>query len=228
MRLFFILMLCPLLGYAESMPTRQDSNLILRSIENFLSTQSKGFPGKVKITLGQIDNRLNLPTCITPEPFMPNGSRIWGKTTVGVRCTSPSNWTIFVQADISVTGNYLISAAPLAQGQVISATQLTIATGDLTKLPNGVITDVSQAIGKTVAMSIPAGAPLRIDALRTPAAIVQGQSVRLISTGNGFEITSEGRALNNANAGQPVQLRMANGQVLSGIANADGSAEVGF
>lgn len=228
MKLFFILLLCPLLGYAEPLPARQDTNLILRSIDNFLSTQSKGLPGNVKITLGQIDNRLNLASCITPEPFMPNGSRVWGKTTVGVRCTSPANWTIFVQADISVIGTYLISAAPLAQGQVVNANQLSSATGDLTKLPNGVITDASQAIGKTVAMSIPAGTPLRIDALRTPAAILQGQSVRLISTGNGFEITSEGRALNNANAGQPVQLRMVNGQVLSGIANADGSAGVGF
>jgi flagella basal body P-ring formation protein FlgA len=104
--------------------------------------------------------------------------------------------------------------------------QLSIASGDLTKLPNGVITDKSQAVGKIMNVSVSAGTPLRSDAIRTQAAIQQGQNVRLITTGNGFEVSTEGHALNNANAGQPVQIRLINGQVVTGIAKPDGSAEM--
>ena len=226
--LLTLLCLLPTLATAQMDEPRQDPARILHSVEQFLQTQTTGLPGQVKISVGKLDSRLNLNACNALEPFIPTGSRIWGKTTVGVRCSSPSNWTIYIQADISVIGNYLVSAAPLAQGQQISENQLSIATGDLTKLPNGIITDSSQAIGKTVAMSIPAGTPLRMDALRVQAAIQQGQSVKLVSSGNGFEVSAEGRALTTANAGQSVQIRMGNGQVISGIARSDGIVEVGY
>ncbi len=224
MRLLIILCLLPALSWAE--PVQQDSNSILRTVTQFLQTQSVGLPGKIKITLGQIDSRLNLAQCANMEAFMPNGSRIWGKTTVGVRCTAPSNWTLFVQADVSVTGSYVVSAAPLARGQILENEQLSMAMGDLTKLPNGVITDKTQAVGKTMTISIPAGTPLRSDALRVQAAIQQGQNVRLVTRGKGFEVSTEGHALNSANAGQPVQIRLANGQVVTGTAKPDGTAEI--
>ena len=222
------LCLLPALACAQATESRQDQTRILHSVEQFLQTQTTGLPGQVKISVGKLDSRLNLDACNALEPFIPTGSRIWGRTTVGVRCSSPSSWTIYLQADISVIGNYVISAAPLAQGQLVSANQLSTATGDLTKLPNGIITDSSQAIGKTVAMSIPAGTPLRMDALRVQAAIQQGQSVKLVSSGSGFEVTAEGRALTSANAGQSVQIRISNGQVISGIARTDGIVEVGY
>ena len=227
-RALTLLCLLPTLATAQVDEPRQNPARILHSVEQFLQTQTTGLPGQVKISVGKLDSRLNLSACNALEPFIPTGSRIWGKTTVGVRCNAPSNWTIYIQADISVIGNYLVSATPLAQGQLVSENQLSIATGDLTKLPNGIITDSSQAIGKTVAMSIPAGTPLRMDALRVQAAIQQGQSVKLVSSGNGFEVSAEGRALTTANAGQSVQIRIGNGQVISGIARSDGIVEVGY
>jgi flagella basal body P-ring formation protein FlgA len=44
--------------------------------------------------------------------------------------------------------------------------------------------------------------------------------------GRGFSISSEGRALNNASAGQVVQVRTASGQVVSGIARQDGLVDI--
>ncbi|MDR3390464.1 MAG: flagellar basal body P-ring formation chaperone FlgA [Sulfuriferula sp.] len=226
--LLTLLCLLSLPGLTLAAEARQDQTQIQRSVEQFLQTQTAGLPGQVKIKVGQLDPRLNLAACNVLEPFIPTGSRIWGKTTVGVRCTSPTNWTIYLQADINVIGHYVTSAAPLLQGQPVTAEQLSIASGDLTKLPNGIVTDVSQAIGRNVTMSIPAGMPLRVDMLRVQAAIQQGQSVKLISGGNGFEVSAEGRSLTTANAGQSAQIRMANGQVISGIARADGIVEVGY
>lgn len=225
--LLITLCLLPLTCFAQAAESRQDQAAILLTVEQFLQTQTVGLPGKVRINVGKLDSRLNVAACNALEPFLPTGARIWGKSTVGVRCSAPVNWTVYIQADISVTGEYVVSAAPLAQGQLVSMSQLSMVTGDLTRLPNGIITDRNQAIGKTVAMSIPAGTPLRMDTLRVQAAVQQGQNVKIVANGNGFEVSAEGRALTTANAGQSVQIRIFDGRVISGIAKADGIVEVG-
>jgi flagella basal body P-ring formation protein FlgA len=58
--------------------------------------------------------------------------------------------------------------------------------------------------------------------------VQQGQSVRVVSSGPGFRVSTEARALNNASEGQIAQARTASGQVVSGIAKAGGVVEVGY
>jgi flagella basal body P-ring formation protein FlgA len=47
-----------------------------------------------------------------------------------------------------------------------------------------------------------------------------------MSSGEGFTISAEGKAQNNATQGQMVQVRVASGQTVSGVANANGAVEV--
>jgi flagellar basal body P-ring formation protein FlgA len=207
---------------------RQDHALLRKGVEQFLRVQAAGLPGEVQISVGQIDPRMNLAACAAPEPFLPNGSRAWGRTTVGIRCTVPSPWTIYVAATVKVQGEYVAAAVPLAQGQAVGPEDLAMVRGDLTALPAGIVTDAAQAVGRTTTISIPAGAPLRNDALRSVAAVQQGQTVRLVTAGPGFRVSAEGRALNNAAEGQIAQARTASGQVVSGVARAGGTVEVSY
>lgn len=213
---------------AQTPPAHQDQTTLRRDVEQFLRTQTAGLPGEVHISVHPIDQRMNLAACSTPEPFLPSGSRIWGKTTVGVRCRAPSQWTIYVAAQVRVLADYIITAAPLAQGKQISPNDLAQVRGDLTALPQGIITTPAEAIGKTVAISLSAGTPLRMDSLRNQHAMLQGQTVRLVSNGPGFRITAEARALNNADEGQIAQVRTASGQVVSGVAKPGGVVEVTY
>lgn len=50
----------------------------------------------------------------------------------------------------------------------------------------------------------------------------------LTSGGKGFRVSAEGKALTKANEGQVVQVKVANGQVVSGIARSGGQVEVVF
>ncbi|MFC7287756.1 flagellar basal body P-ring formation chaperone FlgA [Herminiimonas glaciei] len=207
---------------------RQDLAVLKQTAEQFLQTQANGLPGEVRVTVGAIDPRLKLPVCPVPEAFLPPSSKAWGKTTVGVRCNVPSAWTIYISAQVRVHGEYIAAAAPLAQGQNIGQGDIAKVKGDLTNLPSGVITDAAQAIGRTAATTIALGAPLRQDALRNQQAIQQGQAVRVILNGDGFSVSSEARALNNANEGQLTQVRTAAGQVISGIAKLGGIVELAY
>ncbi|MDB5772390.1 MAG: flgA [Burkholderia sp.] len=213
---------------AQEAATRQDHRVVRLTVEQFLQTQSAGLPGKATISVGNIDARLILPACAAPEAYLPQGSRAWGKTMVGVRCSAPAQWNIYVSATVRVEGDYIATAASLGQGQSIGPNDLRTIRGDLTTLPAGIVTDASQAVGRTLTVSLPAGAPLRQDAMRNQQAIQQGQQVRVVASGHGFSVSSEARALNNASAGQVTQARTANGQVVSGVARMGGIVEVTY
>ena len=207
---------------------RQDMTLLRQSVEQFLQRQSAGLPGEVSIEIGQVEARLALPACQQPEPFLAHGSRVWGKTAVGVRCTAPAPWTIYLTANVHVMADYLAAAAPLPQGHVIVANDFARLRGDLTTLPAGVITDAGLAVGRNTMSSLQLGAPLRQDTLRSQQAVQMGQTIKLLSSGPGFRVSTEGRAMNNAAEGQTVQARTPGGQLISGIARAGGILEVAY
>jgi flagellar basal body P-ring formation protein FlgA len=224
-----LLLLLPFkLSTAEPAEARQDHLTITRNVEQFLRDQTIGLPGQVSITIGNIDSRLNLKACIFPEPFLPQGSRAWGKTTVGIRCTAPVSWTIYLQATVKVISNYIAIATSLSQGKIIAPHDIVKLKGDLSSLPNGIITEESQAVGRTLAISLTSGTPLRFDALRNQFVIQQSQLVRLISTGSGFSVSTEARALANANEGQIIPVKTTSGQLITGVAKAGGVVEVHF
>lgn len=206
----------------------QSASGIQQAVDQFMRQQTQGLPGKTTYNIGGIDPRLALPACSALEVFVPSGSRLWGQTNLGVRCGSNAQWTIYVGVEVRVSGSYLTAARALAPGQVISAADIAEQSGELTLLPQGVLANADIAIGKIVAASIGAGQPLRHDLLRAPLAVQQGQSVKLLSGGNGFRVSAEGRALNNAQDGQVAQVRTGSGQTVSGIARAGGTVEITF
>lgn len=225
---------------AKNINSKQDVNVIKKKVKEFLQIQATGLPGKVDVNVMPIDARLKLNSCPSLVLFLPNGSRAWGKTSVGVRCAmqdadqndslekAQMPWTIYVQANVAVITDYLIAAAPLSQGQVISNSDVLFQQGDLTKLPPGIYTNVAQVIGSTVKVSLMAGSVLRQEMLKLPLAVQQGQTVTLSSSGNGYRVTAEGKALASVSEGQIVQVKIASGQVVSGVAKSGGLIEVGF
>jgi len=215
-------------GNAGAQPGRQDIAVIKKTVEQFLQVQAGGLPGQVTVTVGAIDPRMSLAVCPEPQAFFMPGARAWGKTTVGVRCATPSTWTVYIQANVTVMGDYIAAAAPLVQGQPIDANQLTVLKGDLTMLPAGIATDASQVIGRSATVSLPPGTPLRLDTLRSKPVVQSGQLVRLVSSGSGFSVSAEGRAMSTAGDGQVVQVKTGNGQQITGIAKTGGMVEVAF
>ncbi len=194
-----------------------------------MKTQTLGYPGEVSVSIVPLDRQLKLAYCQEMEAIMPNGSRPWGKTSVAIKCSSidsASKWTLYVQANVAVFADYVVAAEPLSQGQVINGKQVMLQNGDITRLPNGVYTALAQVVGSTAKMSLTAGAVLRQDTVKLPLLVRQGQSVTLTSVGNGFQITAQGNAMNNAELNQIVQVKMASGKLVSGIANAQGLVEV--
>jgi flagella basal body P-ring formation protein FlgA len=204
-----------------------EADVVLDTAERYVRLQTQGLPGQVRITMGRLDIE-RLPPCSAHEAYAPPGTRLSGRTHIGVRCLGPNIWSVLVPVQIAVTGNYVVTTRPLAAGQAIQPGDVATLSGDIASLPTGIISTPEEAVGKTLRNALAAGQPLRNDQLVAPLVIRQGQTVRVTSRGTGFAVSSEGRALSNANEGQVVQVRMASGQTISGIALGDGSVEITF
>lgn len=191
---------------------------IHKSVEQLLQHQTAGLPGRVSFSVGAIDTRLNLSACPAPEAFLPAGARLWGSANVGVRCSGSSPWTIYVPVSVNIFAAVVIAAHGLAQGRLIEAGDLVLQEADLGRLPQAVITDPNQAIGRIATRSVAPGQPLRQDLLRSVPVIQQGQSVTLRVQGAGFKVSAAGKAVTNAAEGQVAQVRTPSGRTINGIA----------
>ncbi|MDO8930975.1 MAG: flagellar basal body P-ring formation chaperone FlgA [Rhodocyclaceae bacterium] len=225
MKLPFILVA---LLISQAVAAHQEPAAVKKAVEEYLRIQTKGLPGQISYTVSGLDPNNNLPPCAAFEVSQSPGSRAWGRTSVKVRCAQDGGWSVFVPVHIKVVANYLIAARPLAQGQIITEPDFGLQSGDLSDLPSGILTDPRQAVGRTATMPVPAGRPLRSDMLRQAMVIQQGQNVKVVSRGPGFEVSNDGKALNNAAEGQIAQVRLNSGQIVSGVARAGGQVEVGY
>ena len=208
--------------------TEQPRHPVLEAVERYVLEQLQGQPGEITVQAGPLDSRLRLPACDQHEFFIPTGVRLIGSVNVGARCLiGAARWSIYVPVRIKIDWFYVAAATPLIAGRRIERQDLQLVRGDLGSLPTGTLTKLEDAVGKTLKNALAAGQPLRREQLSVPLVIRQGQTVQLIYLGGGFSASNEGQALNNASAGQPVQVRTRSGTVVGGIAAEDGTIRVG-
>ena len=100
-------------------PASQNLAALRTVVEHYLQGQSAGLAGTASVEVRALDPRTSLPACADPQAFQQPGARAWGNTTVGVRCSAPTAWTVYVQAKVTVQGEYVAAAVPLAQGQLV-------------------------------------------------------------------------------------------------------------
>lgn len=217
---------CVALPLAVHAAGLQDPAAVRAQAERLLKTQTAGIAGTVSIDVEP--PRAPLPSCATLEAFQSPGARSIGRTTVGVRCLAPQRWTVYLPAQVKVVGQYVVARESLRAQQVISAADLSVREGDLGSLPADVATDPQALVGYRAVSGIAAGAPLRATLLRPPLVVQQGQPTRLVLTGPGFTVQSEGQALANASRGDRVRVKTRSGQIVSGIAEDGQQVVVAF
>jgi flagella basal body P-ring formation protein FlgA len=209
-----LITLCPAALAADSAAIRQ-------AVEEFLRGQVKDLPGNPTPVIGKIDAERLAGSCEGLTVSM-NGPRRWGATQVVVACRGGTQ-RLFVQVDIPVVAEYMVAARAVGAGQKLTDADV---GGQVGRLPNDVLLDRSQVVGRIAKNSLAPGTPLRADMFRQAWVVQQGQMVKIVVVGRGFEVTKEGRALHNAAVGQDTQVRVDSATTVTGVARADGAVEV--
>ncbi len=219
----FLLLTSLLLHFSASFAA-QDHAALKETVTAFIKQQTAGLAGKVAFSVEPIDSRLVLDDCSRMEAFLPAGSQLIGRVSVGVRCLDAKGWRVFIPVQIKITRNLIVSARPLSSGQTLSAQD--IAKQSTETMQDEGITDEKRVLGKVLRYNISAGTIIRPEMLRASYTVRQGQAVQITLHGGGFTLSNSGIALNNAGPGESVQVRIESGRVIMGTATEDGSVQI--
>ncbi|MGG7670287.1 flagellar basal body P-ring formation chaperone FlgA [Yersinia sp. J1] len=159
------------------------------------------------------------PQCENPEISLPANARPWGNVSLSVRCGQQRR---FMQTQVQVTGKYLVASRQITAGEKLAEKDMAYKEGRLDTLPQGALNEARFAKGTISLRHINAGQPLTKAMLRRSWVIKAGQAVQVVAQGEGFNINSEGKAMNNAALQDNVRVRMASGQIVSGTLGDDG------
>jgi flagellar basal body P-ring formation protein FlgA len=194
-----------------------------------LSTSQQAMPGidRVEIDVGRLDPRLKLAPCERVEPYLPPGTRLWGRSRIGLRCTLGSTaWNVYLPITVKVYAQGWVAAAPIAAGSVIGPGDLVQSEVDLADNTTALVTDPDQAIGRTVQRAITPGSGIRTADLRARQWFAAGDTVKVVAQGRGFAITGSGEAMAHGVEGRMVRVRTDNGKIVTGFAAGDRRVEI--
>ena len=182
-----------------------------------------------EIRAGKLDSRLRLGKCDEPlETFLPAGGRTMGNTTVGIRCTHPKRWTLYVPVTVSVFKEVVVVSDTLPRGTVLGHAQLKLAKRNLAKLPQGYYVDPGKLAGMKLKRNVRSGLPLTPTMVEAPQVVKRGQQVTLISRGSAIRVSMPGTALENGAVGERIRVKnLSSKRVVEGVVNMSGQIEVG-
>lgn len=204
---------------------RQEPDAIVRAVRHFVQQQGKSMPGRVEVEITPPDPRLQLAACRHLRVELPAGARLWGHSSVQVRCEAPA-WQLDLPVVVHVHAAVVVLTHAVGAGYTLAAQDLGSQEMDLTDLGPDTVLRAADAVGRVTASPVPGGFPLRAQLLRQPYLITVGQPVQVRVQGTGFSLEAEATALGNASVGQRVRLRTQAGKVITGIAEATGMVRV--
>lgn len=177
-------------------------------------------PGTLRmdVSVGGVDSRLRLAPCANVEAYLPVGSRLWGKTRVGLRCIDgTTRWNVSVPATITALGTAWVVKGHVPAGAVLTESDVVEAEVDWAEEASPVVQDRSAWLGQVATRLLTTGQTLRQGMVKPAQVFQAGTQVRVVAQGVGFQISGDGQALSAGVLGQSAKVRMENGRVASGV-----------
>ena len=173
---------------------------------------------RMDVSVGALDARLKLAPCGNIETYLPPGSRLWGKTRVGIRCVDGmSRWNVSLPVTVSARGKAWVVRNQLAVGAVVTQNDVVEAEVNWAEESSQVLRDPAVWLGYMTTRPLTTGQTLRADMVRPAQVFQAGSQVKVVAQGPGFQIASDGQALTAGVVGQVARVRMDSGRVASGV-----------
>lgn len=206
----------------KTVPAQINSDTLLSSqLQQFFRQQYADSGMQVSVQVSTPVARQ--PQCLAPQFMLSPNGRTWGNVSVAVNCNGKKS---YVQTKVQVSGTYWVAAKNVPAGAHLAQADMQQKTGRLDLLPQKAILDSQQALNGVTLRNINIGQPLTLSMLRRPWMVHAGQEVQVQATGSGFNVSSAGKAMNNAAANESVRIRMPSGVIVNGTVGSDGSVTV--
>lgn len=175
-------------------------------------------PLRAEVVMGSLDSRLRLAPCNQVEPHLPNGTRLWGRSRIGLRCVDgPTRWNVFVPVTVKAWGPAWVLKRAVAAGDSLTQEDAEIAEIDWAEQRSSVLALPERWVGQLAAFPLTAGLALRENMVRTPQAFAAGAHVRVSGEGGGFSVSATGQALTAGMVGETARVKLPGGRVVTGV-----------
>jgi flagella basal body P-ring formation protein FlgA len=108
-----------------------------------------------------------------------------------------------------------VSARRIEAGELIAADMLLSRRGPLERLPRDSVLRAEQIVGRQASRGFAKGAVLALGNFREPWLVERNRPVLLRAQGVGFNLSRDGKALDNGSLGSTVRVLSADGRMLS-------------
>ena len=180
-----------------------------------------------EVTMGALDSRLRLAPCARIEPYIPSGTRLWGRSRIGLRCLEGQvHWNVFVPVTVKAWGPAWVLKRPVPAGSVLTQDDADIAEIDWAEQSSNVLATPDSWVGQQAAFSLAPGQALRFNMVRPTPVFSRGSQVRVKSVGGGFHVVVSGQAMDEGVLGQAARVKLGSGKIITGTVRAGQIVEV--
>ena len=175
-----------------------------------------------EVIMGSLDPRLKLAPCGRVEPYLPPGTRLWGRSRVGLRCLEGAvRWNVFLPVTVKAWGPAWVLVRPVRAGTPLVQDDAEVAEIDWAEQHASVLGTPELWVGHEAVYALRPGQALRQHMVRPVPAFGPGEQVRVSTSGGGMIVVVTGRSLGTGVPGQSVRVRLAGGKVVTGTVQED-------
>ena len=218
---FWLFTLLALSVHEQVVNAQEDPLLAIRNTAHaYVKSLIPASAGETTITVAQLDNRLHLAPCAAKDltAALPAGASIQARTTVGVSCSGPVTWRVFVPVMIESKIDVLVLSHAVNRDARLTAVDVTVETRKTAGPGNAYLTKPAELAGRIVRRPLAAGTTLSVDMFAPDMIVHRGQQVTLVSSAGAIEVRANGRAMADGAAGSRVLVQNLNSQrVVEGV-----------
>jgi flagella basal body P-ring formation protein FlgA len=175
-----------------------------------------------EVIMGSLDPRLKLAPCGRVEPYLPPGSRLWGRSRVGLRCLEGAvRWNVFLPVTVKAWGPAWVLVRPVRAGTPLVQEDAEIAEIDWAEQHASVLGTPELWVGHEAVYALRPGQALRQHMVRPVPACGPGEQVRVSTSTGGMHVVVTGKSLGTGVPGQSVRVRLSGGKVVTGTVQED-------
>jgi len=181
------------------------TELVTRSIlERFPSAQ-----WQVQVTNVRLQGKLQVPQGHLTYELIPRTRHLSPgpvSLTVVVRVDGKPARRLLASATLRVSRQVVVAAAPLVRHQTVTPADIRLAEVNVAQLPEDVITNPQDVVGKRLRRNVSIGTPLHGRLVEAPTVVKRGDVVMIVAQSSAVSVTVQGQAKEDGAVGEQIRV----------------------
>lgn len=212
---------------SQATPLQSLSGIEQAAYEHALNDAQASY-SQPQVVVEPMDKRLRLNQCGQAlQTFSNSSANSVGNRTIGVKCQSPSEWTVYVPVRVKVMKQVVVAARPLAANRNLTRQDVRLQAMDIADLRQGYISSPQQVVGQQLKYPLAVGRVVPSRSLKLEKIVRRGEQIVLVAAAGSMEVRMNGTALDDASIGDRVKVKNSSSErVVEGIVEGPGIVKV--